>query len=72
MICILSVSLAFDTDSYFYGQLPVMIGIGGGPGIISDLKKKNAVSLQAVYAAWDGVFCDEFLENNDSVRKMSD
>ncbi len=25
--------LAFDTDSYFYGMLPVMIGIGEGFGI---------------------------------------
>ena len=26
-------ALAFDTDSYFYGMLPVMIGIGEGFGI---------------------------------------
>ena len=36
VIGILSVplALAFDTDSYFYGMLPVMIGIGEGFGII--------------------------------------
>lgn len=35
VIGILSVplALAFDTDSYFYGMLPVMIGIGEGFGI---------------------------------------
>jgi CitMHS family citrate-Mg2+:H+ or citrate-Ca2+:H+ symporter len=35
VIGILSVplALAFDTDSYFYGMLPVMIGIGQGFGI---------------------------------------
>ncbi len=33
VIGILSVPLAFDTDSYFYGMLPVMIGIGEGFGI---------------------------------------
>ena len=35
VIGILSVplALAFDTDSYFYGMLPVMIGIGGGFGV---------------------------------------
>ena len=35
VIDILSVplALAFDTDSYFYGMLPVMIGIGEGFGI---------------------------------------
>ncbi len=35
VIGILSVplALAFDTDSYFYGMLPVMIGIGAGFGI---------------------------------------
>ena len=35
VIGILSVplALAFDTDSYFYGMLPVMIGIGEGLGI---------------------------------------
>lgn len=37
VIGILSVplALAFDTDSYFYGMLPVMIGIGQGFGIDS-------------------------------------
>ena len=37
VIGILSVplALAFDTDSYFYGMLPVMIGIGEGFGIAS-------------------------------------
>ena len=36
VIGILSVplALAFDTDSYFYGMLPVMIDIGEGFGII--------------------------------------
>ena len=36
VIGILSVplALAFDTDSYFYGTLPVMIGIGEGFGVI--------------------------------------
>ena len=29
----LPLALAFDTDSYFYGMLPVMIGIGEGFGI---------------------------------------
>ena len=35
VIGILSVplALAFDTDSYFYGVLPIMIGIGEGFGI---------------------------------------
>ncbi len=35
VIGILSVplALAFDTDSYFYGMLPVMIGIGAGFGV---------------------------------------
>ena len=35
VIGILSVplALAFDTDSYFYGMLPVMIGIGEGFGV---------------------------------------
>lgn len=35
VIGVLSVplALAFDTDSYFYGMLPVMIGIGEGFGI---------------------------------------
>ena len=33
VIGILSVPLAFDTDSYFYGMLPVMIGIGEGFGV---------------------------------------
>ena len=35
VIGILSVplALAFDTDSYFYGMLPVMLGIGAGFGI---------------------------------------
>lgn len=37
VIGVLSVplALAFDTDSYFYGMLPVMIGIGQGFGINS-------------------------------------
>lgn len=37
VIGILSVplALAFDTDSYFYGMLPVMVGIGEGFGIQS-------------------------------------
>ena len=30
---ILPAALAFDTDSYFYGMLPVMIGIGEGFGV---------------------------------------
>ena len=29
----LPLALAFDTDSYFYGMLPVMIGIGEGFGV---------------------------------------
>jgi CitMHS family citrate-Mg2+:H+ or citrate-Ca2+:H+ symporter len=35
VIGVLSVplALAFDTDSYFYGMLPIMIAIGAGYGI---------------------------------------
>jgi CitMHS family citrate-Mg2+:H+ or citrate-Ca2+:H+ symporter len=35
LLCALAVSLAlsFDTDSYFYGMLPVMLGIGQAFGL---------------------------------------
>lgn len=32
-ILLVPLALAFDTDSYFYGMLPVMIGIGEGFGV---------------------------------------
>lgn len=54
VIGILSVpfALAFDTDSYFYGMLPVMIGIGEGFGIPAPQRWQSAETARPSSARW--------------------
>ena len=62
VIGILSVplALAFDTDSYFYGMLPVMIGIGEGFGIAATLLAASRfIAVPLVYLC-QGLSGDRF------------